>query len=82
MKACRPRWTLPNGLRLNRLDRPVLPIIVQATGDGEADVTRTEVMTCDNASDGAFIPTTSATRCKYLPHFGLYHVHGEPRRYF
>src|ERR1700719_3207263 len=37
-------------------DRPVLPIIVQATGDGEADVTRAEVMTCDNVSDGPFIP--------------------------
>jgi hypothetical protein len=37
-------------------DQPVLPIIVQATGDREADVTRTEVMTCDTVSDGAFIP--------------------------
>jgi hypothetical protein len=44
-------------------DQPVLPIIVQATGDREADVTRTEVMTCDTASDGAFIPDESFLVC-------------------
>ena len=58
-------------------DRPVLPIIVQATGDGEADVTRTEVMTCDNASDGAFIPDDKHSALQILaPLIGLYHVRG------
>ena len=58
-------------------DRPVQPIIVQATGDGEADVTRTEVMTCDNASDGAFIPDDKNSALQILaPLFGLYHVRG------
>jgi hypothetical protein len=64
-------------------DRPVLPIIVQATGDGEADVTRTEVMTCDNASDGRSSPTTSTARCKYLPHSsGSTMSAADTRRYF
>ena len=58
-------------------DRPVLPIIVQATGDGEADITRAEVMTCDNASDGAFIPDNKNSAMQILaPLFGLYHVRG------
>ncbi len=58
-------------------DRPVLPIIVQATGDGEVDVTRTEVMTCDNASDGAFIPDDKHSALQILaPLIGLYHVRG------
>ena len=58
-------------------DRPVVPIIVQATGDGEADVTRTEVMTCDNASDGAFIPDDKNSALQILaPLIGLYHVRG------
>jgi hypothetical protein len=58
-------------------DRPVQPIIVQATGDGEADVARTDVMTCDNASDGAFIPDDKHSAWQILaPLFGLYHVRG------
>jgi hypothetical protein len=58
-------------------DRPVLPIIVQATGDGEVDVTGSEVMTCDNASDGAFIPDDKHSALQILaPLIGLYHVRG------
>ena len=58
-------------------NRPVQPIIVQATGDGEADVTRTDVMTCDNASDGAFIPDDKHSALQILaPLIGLYHVRG------
>ena len=58
-------------------NRPVQPIIVQATGDGEADVTRTEVMTCDNVSDGAFIPDDKHSALQILaPLIGLYHVRG------
>jgi hypothetical protein len=58
-------------------DRPVLPIIMQATGDGEADVTRSEVMTCDKTSDGAFIPDDKHSALQILaPLIGLYHVRG------
>lgn len=58
-------------------DRPVLPIIIEATGDGEADVTRAEVMTCDNASDGAFIPDDKHSALQILaPLIGLNHVRG------
>jgi hypothetical protein len=59
------------------LGRPVQPIIVQATGDGEADVDRTDVMTCANASDGAFIPDDKHSALQILaPLFELYHVRG------
>jgi hypothetical protein len=58
-------------------NRPVQPIIVQATGDGEADVDRTDVMTCANASDGPFIPDDKHSALQILaPLFGLYHVRG------
>ena len=58
-------------------NRPVQPIIVQATGDGEADVDRTDVMTCANASDGPFIPDDKLSALQILaPLFGLYHVRG------
>jgi hypothetical protein len=58
-------------------NRPVQPIIVQATGDGEADVTRAEVMTCDNVSDGPFIPDDKHSALQILaPLIGLYHVRG------
>jgi hypothetical protein len=57
--------------------RPVQPIIVQATGDGEADVVSTDVMTCANASDGPFIPDDKHSAWQILaPIFGLYHVRG------
>jgi len=59
------------------LGRPVHPIIVQATGDGEADVGPTDVMTCANASDGAFIPDDKHGALQILaPLFELYHVRG------
>src|SRR5262249_18481624 len=52
---------LPTALDLaewlaQRPGRPVLPIIVQATGDGEPDVGKSDVMTCEINPDGAFIP--------------------------
>lgn len=57
--------------------RPVQPIIVQATGDGEADVRPVDVMTCPNTSDGAFIPDDKHSALQILaPLFGLYHVRG------
>lgn len=57
--------------------RPVQPIIVQATGDGEADVGPADVMTCNNASDGPFIPDTKHSAWQVLaPLVGLYHVRG------
>jgi hypothetical protein len=57
--------------------RRVQPIIVQATGDGEADVGPADVMTCANASDGAFIPDDKHSALQILaPLFGLYHVRG------
>jgi hypothetical protein len=59
------------------LGRPVHPIIVQATGDGEADVGRTDVMTCANVSDGPFIPDDQHSAWQILaPLIGLYHVRG------
>jgi hypothetical protein len=55
----------------------VQPIIVQATGNGDADVGRTDVMTWANASDGAFIPDDEHSAWQILaPLFGLYHVSG------
>src|SRR6185312_13781232 len=57
--------------------RSVQPIIVQATGDGEASVAAANVMTCDNASDGAFIPDDKHSAWQILaPLMGLYHVRG------
>jgi hypothetical protein len=57
--------------------RPVEPIIVQATGDGEPDVRASDIMTCDNASDGAFIPDDKHSAWQILaPLMGLYHVRG------
>ena len=59
------------------LGRSVQPIIVQATGDGEADVGPADVMTCANASDGPFIPDDKHSAWQILaPIFGLYHVRG------
>jgi hypothetical protein len=59
------------------LGRPVQPIIIQATGDGEADVGPADVMTCDQASDGAFIPDDKHSALQILaPLVGLYHVRG------
>jgi hypothetical protein len=59
------------------LGRPVRPIIVQATGDSEADVGPEDVMTCTNASDGAFIPDDKHSAWQILaPIMGLYHVRG------
>ena len=59
------------------LGRPVQPIIVQATGDSEADVGPRDVMTCANASDGAFIPDDKHSAWQILaPLMGLYHVRG------
>jgi hypothetical protein len=59
------------------LGRPVQPMIVQATGDGEASVTSADVMTCGNASDGAFIPDNKHSALQILaPLIGLYHVRG------
>ncbi|HEY7580222.1 MAG TPA: hypothetical protein VH855_21755 [Acetobacteraceae bacterium] len=56
--------------------RPVRPIIVQATGDGEAKVSGAEVMTCTNASDGPFIPDEHSAWQVFAPLLGLYHVRG------
>ena len=57
-------------------DRPVLPIIIEATGDGDSDVNTSDVMTCQVASDGAFIPDTEHGAWQILaPLLGLYHVH-------
>jgi hypothetical protein len=57
--------------------RKVLPIIVQATGDGEADVGSADIMTCGNASDGAFIPDDQHRALQILaPLMGLDHVRG------
>jgi hypothetical protein len=59
------------------LGRSVQPIIVQATGDSEADVGPKDVMTCANASDGAFIPDDKHSSLQILaPLMGLYHVRG------
>jgi hypothetical protein len=59
------------------LGRPVHPIIVQATGDSETDVGPRDVMTCANASDGAFIPDDKHSAWQILaPIMGLYHVRG------
>ena len=59
------------------LGRDVQPIIVQATGDSEADVGPRDVMTCANASDGAFIPDDKHSALQILaPLMGLYHVRG------
>jgi hypothetical protein len=59
------------------LGRPVQPIIVQATEDGEADVSPADVMTCANTSDGAFILDDKHSAWQILaPLFGLYHVRG------
>lgn len=53
------------------------PIIVQATGDGEPDVTCSDVMTCANASDGAFIPDDKHSSWQiFAPLMGLDHVRG------
>jgi hypothetical protein len=58
-------------------ERPVQPIIVQATGDGEAEVGNIDVMTCANASDGPFIPDDKHSAWQILaPLIGLYHVRG------
>jgi hypothetical protein len=56
--------------------RTVEPIIVQATGDGEADVRKQDVMTCGNASDGAYIPSRHGAWQVLAPLIGLYHVRG------
>jgi hypothetical protein len=59
------------------LGRPVRPIIVQATGDSEADVHAADVMTCKQPSDGAFIPDDKHSAWQILaPLMGLYHVRG------
>jgi hypothetical protein len=58
-------------------DRPVQPIIVQATGDGEADVGRADVMTCSNVSDGPSLPDDKHSAWQiFAPIVGLYHVRG------
>ena len=57
--------------------RPVEPIIVQATGDGEADVSSADVMTCEKPSDGPFIADDKHSAWQILaPLVGLYHVRG------
>ncbi len=57
--------------------RLVQPIIVQATGDGEASVGTADVMTCANVSDGAFIPDSKHSAWQILaPVLGLNHVRG------
>lgn len=67
-------WLEEPGRAGNRL---VQPIIVQATGDGEADVGASDIMTCDNASDGAPIPDTKHSAWQiFAPLAGLYHVRG------
>jgi hypothetical protein len=53
------------------------PVIVEATGHGEADVAPADVMTCKAASDGAFIADDKHSAWQILaPIFGLYHVRG------
>jgi hypothetical protein len=57
--------------------RSVRPIIVQATGDGEASVGTADVMTCGNVSDGAFILDDKHSAWQILaPVLGLNHVRG------
>lgn len=59
------------------LGRRVQPIIVQATGDGEADVHSADVMTCTKASDGAYIADDKHWAWQILaPIMGLYQVRG------
>jgi hypothetical protein len=58
-------------------DRPVHPIIVQATGDGEADVGPRDVMTCSTVSDGPSIPDDRHSAWQiFAPLVGLNHVRG------
>ena len=53
------------------------PIIVEATGDSEADFGPKDVVTCATASDGAFIPDDKHSALQILaPLMGLYHVRG------
>ena len=56
--------------------RSVRPIIVQATGDGEANVTAADVMTCDIASDQSFLPSDHSAWQILAPLLGFYHVRG------
>lgn len=57
--------------------RKVLPVIVQATGDGEVDVGPDDVMTCRQPSDAPFIPGDKHSAWQILaPLVGLYHVRG------
>jgi hypothetical protein len=57
--------------------RSVQPIIVQATGDGEASVGTADVMTCANVSDGAFLLDDKHSAWQILaPVLGLNHVRG------
>ncbi len=68
-------WLAGHGPSAGR--RPVRPIIVQATGDGEADAGVADVMTCAIASDGPFIPDDKHGAWQILaPLVGLYHVRG------
>ncbi len=61
----------------SRADRPVMPIIIQATGDGEADVKATDVMTCASPSDAPYIADAEHSAWQILaPLIGLYHVRG------
>ncbi|HLY55368.1 MAG TPA: hypothetical protein VKS60_07425 [Stellaceae bacterium] len=56
--------------------RPVEPIIVEATGDGESDISTPDVMTCDTASDAPFIADHRSAWQILAPLIGLYHVRG------
>jgi hypothetical protein len=57
-------------------ERPVRPIIIEATGDGDSHVQTSDVMTCNVASDGAFLPDTEHALQILAPLLGLYHVRG------
>jgi hypothetical protein len=67
---------LAHDSRVARGGRRVEPIIVQATGDGEADVTTKDIMRCSRASDGPYIPSASSAWQVLAPLSGLYHVRG------
>ena len=55
----------------------VEPIIVQATADGDADVTSMKVMTCENQSDGPGKASEGSSVPQLVaPLSGIYHIRG------
>jgi hypothetical protein len=54
----------------------VLPIIVQATGDGEAKTADWDLITCRRGADGAYIASKRSGLQLLAPLVGLYKVRG------